>query len=210
MAFREFLLVCLVGSYVSGFDYAIFHSLYFPHKDDVSTLASHYASFVSHPSNSALLLRYVFAGCICHRSEFCFDVKPNIKNTTKTPKTVAGTQLEYILSCFFLFFLCVYAYLSAALAIVGLAVSIFACLLASHPAPRTPQQHNASAQPLRVSIRGLFSVWLHPTHPEGIWKINPHLSNWMYVIWFDKHRPYRDVFLINTWQCALRPRPEEM
>lgn len=28
---------------------------------------------------------------------------------------------------------------------------------------------------------GLFSVWdcaAHPTHPEGIWKINPHLSNW--------------------------------
>lgn len=60
---------------------------------------------------------------------------------------------------------------------------------------------------------GLFSAWdykEHPTHPEGIWKINPHLSNWMYLIWFDKHQPYRDVFFINTWQCALCLRPEEM
>lgn len=62
-------------------------------------------------------------------------------------------------------------------------------------------------------MKTLFLVWdcmMHPTHPEGIWKINPHLSNGMYVIWFDKHQLYRDIFFINTWQYALHIKPAEM
>lgn len=41
-------------------------------------------------------------------------------------------------------------------------------------------------------------------------KNNPHLFNWTYVIWFDKHQPHGDIFFINTWQCALHLRPEEI
>lgn len=85
-------------------------------------------------------------------------------------------------------------------------VSIFACFLSWSTMLLLSQL---------VSVRGLLfflklGYMVLPTHPEGIWKINPHLSDWMYVIWFDKHHSYWDIFFINTWQCALHLRPWEM